>query len=266
MESHTFFEHAYNRALATIALALVVIALGAYAHLTLQEARYINTGPTTISVTGEGEVMAVPDIGEFSFAVRAEGEDATAAQEASAEAINEILAYLKEAGVAEKDVKTQNYNLNPRYRYEERACPPNSYCPPGERVIDGYEVSQSVTVKVRDTAAAGELISGVGDRGATNISSLRFTIDDEDALKAEAREKAIADAKEKARMLADDLDVRIVRMVGYWEDQGGYPEPYYARAEMAMDSAMGFGGEVAPSIPTGENSTISRVNITYEVK
>lgn len=264
MESQSFFQHAYNRWLGTLAMAVLVVAIAAYAHLTLKEAEYLNSGPTTINVLGEGEVLAVPDIGEFTFAVQAEADDATTAQEESAEAINAITAYLAEAGVAERDIRTENYNLQPRYRYEERVCPAGSFCPPGERVVDGFTVNQTIAVKVRDTGRVGELVSGVGERGGTNISRLNFTVDDEDTLMAEARAAAIADAKEKAQMLADDLGVRIVRMIGYWEERGDGPSPYMARAEFAADD--GFGGGVSPAMPTGENTIMSRVNITYQVE
>ncbi|MEL6803689.1 MAG: SIMPL domain-containing protein, partial [Bacteroidota bacterium] len=252
----------YIRLLVVLALIGLVLALGAYAYTTW-ESRHGTLGPTTINVRGEGEVLAKPDIGQFSFAVRAEGADAAAAQDASATAINAIIGYLSEAGVIEADIKTRNYNLNPSYTYEERACEAGFYCPPGDRVIDGYEVYQNVEVKVRDLDNAGALISGVGERGATNISSLQFTIDEEDTLKAEARAAAIADAKAKAKVLAKDLDVRLVRLLGYWEDEGGYyPEPYFA--ESALDTRAL--GAAVPSLPTGENTISAAVTLKFEIK
>lgn len=264
MDTKTFASIWYMRALVALALAGLVMSLMAYAHTTWQEGKYGFMGPTTINVMGEGEILARPDIGTFSFSVRAEAEDAATAQDLSAESINSILAYLKEAGVDEKDVKTNNYYLNPTYSYEERVCSGNGYCPPGERVIDGYEVSQTVTVKVRDLDKSGDLISGAGDRGATNISSLQFTIDDETVLQDQARAAAIADAKDKAKALAKDLDVRLVRMTGFSENDGGYyPEPYYA---MDMAESVSMNMKSAPSMPTGENSIHSTVYITYEIK
>lgn len=252
------------RVLLVLVLIGTVLALGAFAHATWKESREGIMGPTTISVTGEGEITARPDIGTFSFSVVAEAPEAAAAQTQSAEAINTILAYLTESGVAEADIKTTNYRLNPQYRWEERICPAGSFCPPsGDRVLDGYEVSQTVTVKVRALDTAGDLIAGAGERGATNVSNLSFTIDDETALKAEARAAAIADAKEKAKAIAKDLDVRLVRMTGYWEeDRGHYPEPYFA---MDMAESRALGG-VAPELPVGESEVTSRVTITYEVK
>lgn len=266
METQSYLSKTYVQFLLSLALVCVIAALGAYAYLTLREAKGVYTGQTNITVIGEGEVLAKPDIGTFTFTVRAEGTDATEAQNVSAESMNEILAYLKDQGVEEKDVKTQYYNLNPKYRYQERICPVGSYCPPGEPIIDGYEVSQSVVVKVRDLENAGTLISGVGERGATNISGLQFTIDDTDVLKEEAREKAIVDAREKAEKLADALGMRLGRMTGFWEEGDGryYPEMYAMDA--MQDEAVGRGGNTAPSLPTGENTITSRVNISYELR
>jgi len=252
------------RYLVPIAAVMVIGALGAYIHLTLKEARYTYSGPVIITVRGEGEVTAVPNIATFSFSVYAEGSDAVLAQSNSAEAVNRITEYLAGAGIEDRDIKTSNYNLSPRYEYEQQtSCFSGGYCPPGERVLKGYQVNQTIQVKVRATDKAGELISGVGERGATNISGLQFTIDDEDSLKSDAREQAIADAREKAEKLADDLDVRIVRMSGFWEDAGyGYGGVDYARAETASYD----GSVVEPKIPAGENTVSATVNVSYEVR
>jgi len=266
MENTTLINSKNVRLLVMLVLASATIALLVYAHATYKMSRN-QFGPTTINVQGEGEVLAKPDIGSFSFSVRAEGENAAQAQEKSAEINNKVIAYLKEQGVEEKDIKTQYYNLNPKYRYEERVCPFGSYCPPGEPIIDGYEVNQNVTVKVRDLDKSGDLITGVGERGATDISGLSFTIDDTAALEAEAREMAIKDAREKAEKLAKDLDSRLIRMIGYYEEQGGYPIPYGMGGDMmeksmvAMDSAA-----VSPELPTGEDTVRKVVNITYEIR
>lgn len=266
MESQSFFSKNYVQVLLTLILVAVLSALAAYTHLTLKQAKGAYSGEASITVVGEGEVLAKPDIGVFSFSVMAEGEDAASAQESSAEAVNSILAFLEDEGVAEEDIKTQNYNLNPKYRFEERICVSGSFCPPGERVIDGYEVSQTVSVKVRDLDVAGDLISGAGERGATNISGLSFTIDDTDALMAEARAAAIKDAREKAEVLADNLDMKLGRIVGFWEESNDrYPSPMMGMggAEMDMVSAV---AKTAPSLPTGENNVTARVNIHFELK
>jgi hypothetical protein len=264
MNPQSFFGKGYVQVLMTLVLIGIIAALSAYAYYTIKQSEGVYTGAASITVQGIGEAVAVPDIGTFSFSVLAEGATAEEAQTKSADSVNKIIAYLTGAGVEEKDIKTENYFLNPKYRYDTEVCAFDSYCPPSNPVIDGYEVSQMVTVTVRNLDTSGELISGAGTNGATNISSLQFEIDDETAIKAEARSNAIADAKVKAEALSKELGVEIVKMTGFWEDEGGaYP---------VMDAYRAMGGEeasfktVTPEMPTGENTYSSSVSITYEVK
>lgn len=216
----------------------------------------------TITVFGEGEAFAVPDIAEFSFSVHAEAKTVPEAQSESAEAINAITGYLRESGIEERDIKTVSYGVNPRYEYPEIRCITYPCPQPGARELVGYEVYQSIQVKVRDTDKAGEFLSGVGERGATDVSGMAFSIDDDEALQEGARNMAIKDAREKAAKLAKELGVKLVRVVSFSES-GNFPiyESY----------AFGKGGDVAsassmPEIPVGENKIISNVTITYQIK
>lgn len=259
-------ESAAVFALAMLGLFLVVAALSS-----LKEYRFIGSGVTatnTITVSGQGEVFAVPDTGEFSVTIQEEAKDVATAQDAATKKTNDIVAYLKGAGVEEKDIKTTDYSVYPQYEWTNSVCTPGAtYCPPGKQVLKGFQVSQTLSVKVKDTTKAGELLSGVGSKGASQVSGLSFTVEDEDALKAQAREKAIADAKTKADELASQLGVSIVRVVGFGEDSGGYPIMY--AKTMAMDSAAGMGvreSAPAPAIPTGENKISSNVTVTYEIR
>ncbi len=263
MESKPLLSVPYIRTLIVLIMLSAVVALGAYTNYTLKQAKYFYMGPTSISVSGEGEVMAKPDIGQFSFSVRAEGKDAKTAQELSAVSINQIMDYLKEAGVEESDIKTTNYYLNPKYRYEEVVCASGMWCPPGNPVVDGYEVSQSIEVKVRDLDQSGALISGVGENGATDISGLSFTIDDDSVLKSEARAKAIENAKVNAEKLAKDLGVDLGRMTSFYEEGDNYPMPYYG---IGGDAVMMKAESSIASVPTGENKFTAKVTLTFEVK
>ncbi len=257
-----FFSTPHTKILGAVLILMVIIALGSYASVNFERLQFLNPQPPSISVTGEGEVVAVPDVGQFSFSVTAEGADAAAVQESSATKINAVLGYLEEQGIAESDIKTQGYTLSPKYHWEQDVCIGSGYCP-GRQVQDGFTVTQSVLVKVRDLDLAGQVIAGVGGRGATNISGLAFTIDDPEALRAEAREQAIADARTKASALAAQLGVRVVRLSSYYEDGGDLYEPYYERT-VAADAFVG--GGIAPELPVGEQSTTVRVHITYEVR
>jgi uncharacterized protein len=258
------FNSKLNQLLITLVLAGGVVALASYSYVMVKQQSQWG-GPVTINVSGTGEVMVKPDIAQFSFGARGEGADAATAQGKSAEVINAVTAYLKENGIEDKDIKTENYNLNPKYRYEQKPCAFGSYCPPGEQIPDGFEVFQTISVKVRAVDTAGKLLSGIGEKGATDISGLNFTVDDEEVLKDEARKLAIEDAKAKADVLAGNLGVKIVKMMSYYEDSPGIPMYGYGGG---MDMAMSAKAEMAPrpDIPAGENKTISNVTITYEVK
>ena len=249
-------------ALAMLAVFLLVLTISAF-----KEYRFIGTGvpaSNTISVSGKGEVFAVPDTGEFMVTVREEAETVEFAQSEATKKINAVIEYLKGAGVEEKDIKTVSYNVNPKYEWSQGQCV-NGYCPPGKQELLGFEVSQSLSVKVRDTKKAGELLSGVGSKGASEVSGLSFTIDDEDALRAEAREMAIDEAQEKADMLAAQLGVTVVRVVGFYEESGGSPMPF-AYGMGGADMARSEVKLAAPELPTGENKITSNVNITFEIR
>ncbi len=260
------FQESCLRKVAAAVGVMAVIALGAYTYYTIKQAQYIYSGPTTISVTGKGEVFAKPDVATFTFTVEGKEKDASAAQSKEAETMNAVLAYLKEAGIEEKDVKTEYYNLTPEYEYPQTMCTQWGCPPQSEPKLIGYQVNQKVSVKVHKTEKAGEIISKVGEKGALNVSELSFTIDDIEAVKAEAREKAIADAKEQSKTIAKNLGVRIVRMNGFWEDAGGYPVPYGVGGGVEMKSADVAQAMVAPQLPTGENTITVHVNLSYEVK
>lgn len=251
------------------AVLLLAVFLGVKAFGEFMNLRYIGAGvqPTNIiNVSGEGEAVAVPDIATFTFSVVSEKSTVKAAQDDVTAKANAITAYLKESGVADRDIQTSGYSVYPQYDWIQAACSPNGACPPGQQKLRGYEVRQTTTIKVRDTAKAGDLLTGVGGKGATEVSGLNFTFDDPDAVQAEARDEAIADAKQKAETLAKSLGVKLVRVVSFTEG-GNYPMPYYAH-----DMAQGLGGaesavvNKAPDISVGENKVTSSVTVTYEIR
>jgi len=248
-------------------VALLALFLGVQSMAGIAGLRYIGAGlqaTNTIYISGHGEVLAVPDIATFTFSVVSEKSTVAEAQADATKRVNTIANYLDGAGIDKKDIQTSSYSIYPQYEYSQIVC--IAYpCPPGKQVLKGYEVRQTTTIKVRDTAKAGELLAGVGDKGATEVSGLTFTFDDPDAAQAQARDKAIADAKQKAQELAKELGVRLVRVVSFNENNYGGPI-YYAKGE-----ALGMGGTdampvAAPEISTGQNKVTSDVSITYEIR
>jgi uncharacterized protein YggE len=267
-----FFDPTQKRRFINAVVVAVILLAAFLAIETLNAIRqnsYIGKGvypSNVISINGTGEVYAIPDTASFSFSVVEEGKTVKDAQDKATKKINAILDAVKSFGIDDKDVKTTGYTSYPKYEYTGSACV-SGYCPPGKQVLTGYEVSHSITVKVRDTAKAGDVLTKVGGLGASNISGLDFIVDDMDSVKDQAREKAVADAKAKAKVLSKTLGVRLTKVVNFYES-GDMPVPmYYAKA----DSAMGMGGgmvsaQATPSLPTGENKIVSNVTISYEVE
>lgn len=270
MEEKTLHINPPKHVVQAVVVALIALALfaGISALKALREFQYVGAGVSatnTISVSGEGEVFAVPDIATFTVTVHEEGNDVATAQTQATKKNNDIVAYLRSQGIEDKDIKTENYSVNPRYEWQQADVCRSGYCPPGKQVLLGYNVDQSLTIKVRDTKKAGDILTGVGTLGASEVSGLSFTIDDDDALKAEARAKAIADAQQKADVLAKDLGVTLVRIVGFSEDAS---QPYYYAKREVMTMAMDAAGSAAPApeLPTGENKITSNVQVTYEIR
>lgn len=262
-----------NKFVKTI-LVLLALFLLALTFKTFKEYRYVGAGvypANTVTISGEGEVFAVPDVAQFSFTVETEAQTMEAAQAENAETINAIIAYLEdEADIEDRDVKTTGYNSYPRYEWRNAPVEVDGGVEylfnnnNNQRVLVGYVVTQSVSVKVRDTEEAGTVLAEISSRGATNVSGLNFTIDDQDELELEARGLAIKDARKKAEVLARQLGVKVVGVVSFYEeDYYGYG--YGGDRMMAMD-AVEQSAPVAPELPVGENQIRSRVSVTFEIR
>jgi len=204
----------------------------------------------TISIQGQGKIYAKPDIAYVNLSVITQGYSLKGTQDSNSKKMNGVIEFLKGFEIEEKDIKTINYNIYPQYSYEERKAP---------RIV-GYEINQTIELKIRNLDKVSEILEKSVAAGVNQINSLRFWIDKDEELKAEARKIAIEDAKKKAQVLASDLGVELGDLIGYNDDNSYYPTPIY-RAEMG---GIGGGGET-PDIQTGENEIIINVSLIYEI-
>lgn len=215
----------------------------------------------SFSVSGEGKVVAIPDVAQFTFSVITEGDtDIAKLQKENTEKVNKAIKFLKSNDIETKDIKTQSYNLQPRYQY---SCPPvfgeRRTCSPPE--IVGYTITQTVSVKVRDFDKIGKVLAGAIENGANSVSQLSFTIDEPDTLQNQARVEAIEKAKEKAKAIAKAGDFSLGRLLSI--EEGSYPSPIF-RAE-----AKGIGGAGDMSVPTiepGSQEITVNVILTFEIE
>lgn len=246
-------------ALGILALFLLVQTLEAAMNFGRTDNPYM----TTITVEGTGKAAMVPNIAQISFSVTESAVSVADAQTAATERTNAALDFLEEQGIEEKDVKTVAYNVYPEYETTQPCYA--GYCPPTRSPeITGYQVSQTVEIKVRDTAKAGDVLQGLGNLGVQNISGPNFMVDEDDMIRNEARAEAIAQAKEKAKVLAKELGVSLGAVVSFYENTGPMPYDYYGKGGVAMD--MAAESAPAPRLPTGEQETTVTVSITYEIR
>lgn len=250
-------------------LFIVLLGVGAVLSLGLLTTDPANRN-NTITVSGTGEAYAVPDIATFSFTAREEAETVKEAQDTVSEQVSSILAALEEVGIEEKDIKTTSYNSYPRYEWRETkslctefSCPPSD----SERVLVGYEQSQSVAITVRDLDKVSQVLEVLGGAEVASMYGPSFEVDDQDAALTEARKEAIAKATEKAEMLTEELGVRLGKVVSFSDgSSGGYEPIMYARGGVAMDMAVAEEASIAPQIPSGENRITASVSVTFKIK
>jgi uncharacterized protein YggE len=204
----------------------------------------------TFSVSGEGKEVVVPNIAEIRIGVISEGLDLTTLQKENSEKMNKIINFLKEKGIDEKDIQTENYSVSPKYDYSK----------PPYRIV-GYSISQNLKVKVRDLSKIGEILSQAVNYGANNVSGPNFTVDDKEVYLEKAREKAIKNAKEKAEKIAKTAGFKLGKIVSIYESSPYEPYPF-------MLKEMGVGSpEISqPQIEPGSQEIKVQVNITFEIK
>ncbi len=211
---------------------------------------------TTISVSGEGKAAAVPDIAELSFGVQIQRQTtARQAMDMLGKNMTAVLDAVKKSGIEEKDIRTESLALNPTYDWKD-----------GQQVMRGFDASQSLRVKVRDLDTVSDVLAAATNAGANQAGGVSFIVDDPEKSRAEAREEAISQAQAKAVTLAKQLGMRLGKLKSFSEGGGYSPPMPYARAEMAMDTAMGGGGVMPTPLPAGEQEVNVQVQLTYELR
>ena len=240
--------------------------------------------PHEISVSGEGKVYIKPDVALISFGVSSQAAKSQDAVNQNNTKMNAVIAAIKAQGVKDEDIQTTLYNLSPLYDYPVIPYPamgrggsaerdsmmiapsaPVASSPvyiQGQRVLSGYSLEQQVSVKIRNFDNINAILDGATVAGANTAGQLYFTVDKPEMARAEARQKAIVAAKEKARSLAKQSGLRVGKLVNVQEGYNNYPQPMYAEA-MAKDSG---GGSVAPQIQTGQQEIAITVTLTYQVR
>lgn len=229
----------------SMSLAAALVSATLFAAPALAEADF----PSAISVTGEAQVSAPPDLAQLDAGVASDGKTAREAAEANNAAMSKVLAALKGAGLEDKDYQTSRLSLQPQYA-------PNR---PGPSPIVGYRASNRVSIKLHDVAKVASVIDTLVTAGANDVGNINFTVTQASKLLDDAREKAIADARRKAEIYAKAAGVTLGAPLSISEE--GAPAPVF-RAKMMRAAPM----ETSTPIAQGEETLSVTVAVTWAIK
>ena len=206
---------------------------------------------TTFNLSASGETRIAPDMASISLGVMTEGKTAAEALAANATRMTAVMASLKKAGIAERDIQTSGLTLNPQYRYVENQPP----------VLIGYQVTNQVTVTVRDLKKLGAAVDATVNAGANQVNGISFGLSDPTAAENAAREAAVKALSAKADLYARATGYRVSRLVTLSEGGGYTPQP-----PMPM-LAMAGRAQFKDSTPVASGELNVRIDITglYEV-
>lgn len=233
---------------ALLALAMSCAAGGVHAQQPAPLAQASQTG-TLLSVSARGESKRVPDVATLSTGVVTQAADAGAAMQANAQQMTRVMAAIREAGIAERDVRTSGVGISPQYRYAEGETPQ----------ISGYEARNTVNFTVRDISKLGQVLDALVASGANQVHGPQFEIGEPETAYDEARRAAIETARSRAGLYADALGLKVRRIVSISEGGGFVPPPMPMMAARAMDSF-----ESTPVSP-GESTLSVNLDVVFEL-
>jgi uncharacterized protein YggE len=241
---------------------LIAVGIGVSLFLAATSAPALTPRPTlavdstvpehTISVSGTGTVTLKPDVADLHLGVLITRPTVKAAQADAASAMTKVIAALKALGIADKDIQTSNVSLQPAYDYSSNSNPPR---------ITGFQMSNSVTVTVRDLTKLGDAIDNSLAAGATSLDGVNFRVDDQTAAEGQARQAAMAEAKSKAQTLATAAGVSIGGVASISETSA--PMPYPIMYSGGAPAAAVDGSKVATPIQAGTTDVTITVAVVY---
>ena len=204
--------------------AFTAIALPASA----QDMRTVAIDGTLLEVSAEGVSTRVPDVAVIQAGVITQAPTSAVAMAQNGTRMAAVLAALRGAGVAERDMQTASISLSPQYRYENNQPP----------ILTGYQASNQVSVRFRDIAKSGAILDTLVKQGANNISGPNLTVDKPEAALDEARTDAIRRARARATLYADAAGLKVDRILAISENGAMPPAPmpvmaFRAKAEAA---------------------------------
>ena len=232
---------------ALLLAAALAAAVPALAQPVAPPAPVLGANATLLSLSAEALVRRAPDIANFSAGVVTQAKTAGEALSANARRMDAVIAALKRAGIADRDIQTANLSLQPQYYYPQRERPLPSEAgrprePQAPRII-GYEARNSVQVRVRKLGEMGKVIDTLVAAGANQVDGPNFMLEDQGAALDEARTAAVKKARDRAELYARAAGLRVARILSISEGSGYYPQP------VAREAIMVTAANAAPPPP-----------------
>jgi uncharacterized protein YggE len=202
---------------------------------------------TTLNLSADGQVRAAPDQATITLGVQTKADTAGAAMTQNAQRMNAVMAALRRAGIAERDIQTSNLSLEAQYTYVQNA----------PQQLNGYQAANDVTITVEDLARLGPAIDAVTAAGANQINGVSFGLKDPQAAEDQARLAAVKALRAKAELYAQATGYHVTRLVSLSEGGGYAPEPVRLMKPMVR-------AEATP-VSAGELTVQISVNAVYEL-
>ena len=238
----------FRTLLLALSLALGATTMTAHAQ-TLASVGALSDG-TLLNVSAQAEARRVPDVATISAGVVTQAADGNTAMRQNAEQMAKVMAAIKAAGIAEKDIQTSGISLNPQYRYVENEAPS----------ITGYQATNTVSLKVRDITKLGKVLDSLAAQGANQINGPSFQIDQPEPVYDEARLAALKKAKDRAETYAKALDLKVRRIISISEGGGGGFRPVPMMAMSARGQA-----EMDTAVSPGETEVSVSLDVVFEL-
>ena len=232
--------------------ALLALPLAAAAPILAQEAK---PREAVISVTGDGESSMAPDMAVVTLSVVKQAKTAREALDENNKAMKDVLGALKSGGIAERDLQTSGFSIQPQYNYPQPVDGQQQ-----QPQLIGYQTINSITVRLRDLAKLGQVIDQSVTLGINQGGEIQFTNDKPDAAIEEARKNAVAEAVKKAKTLSEAAGVKLGRVIEINENEPRpLPQPAY-RATMMKEA------DAAVPVQGGETTYHVSVTVTFAIE
>jgi len=222
--------------------------------LPLSLTQTVSQKQTLFSVSGQSEIITIPDEAQVRLGIEVKRSTVEAAQQEANQTISNIKKDLQALGIENKDLRTSQYSISPEHDWQS----------PNQRII-GYQVNASLEVKISEFEKLNQAIDAATKRGANQVGNITFSLstDREKELKKQARQEAIGEAKDSARELASLAGIHLGKIVDVQEEQNPSQVPIYR--SLAEDSGIGGMPEVAPTqIEPGSTTFNYTVTLSYE--